>query len=174
MSPVQSSSTNSAAPEAAEPMTPEAFVEHLSALRASIPEYEQLSPAQTKSIRRVAHLDADFSQAAVNALGASESVRAALGRDPEELLQESDAIRRWSAVEDEMRSLFRGMVTANLVRRHRLGLTVLQTYSITQQLVRQKEHSDLLPHVDLMKRMNRFGRRRKPAGPQPAPATPQV
>jgi hypothetical protein len=153
-------------------MTPEAFVEHLRALRTNIPDYAQFPPKQANSIRRVAHLDADFSQAAINALGASDSVRAALGRNPEELQAESDTIRRWSAVEDEMRALYRGVVTANLVRRHRLGLTVLQTYSITQQLVRQPEHSDLLPHVEHMKRMNRFSRRRKEDTPQPQPAPP--
>jgi hypothetical protein len=166
MSPKKSLSEIPAVPAAAEQaLPPEAIVEQLRALRAHIPEYGQLSPAQVRVLHRTARVDADFSQATVNALGASDSVRSALGRTPEELLQETDAVRRWSAVSDELRAILKGADTANVVRRHRLGLTALQTFSITKQLVRQAEHSDLLPHVQLMKQLNRK-RPRKPAKQQ--------
>ncbi|HEX9981981.1 MAG TPA: hypothetical protein VGF69_01835, partial [Thermoanaerobaculia bacterium] len=38
--------------------------------------------------------------------------------------------------EDELRTLLEGVSAANLIRRHRLGVTVLQAYSISRQLVR--------------------------------------
>jgi hypothetical protein len=61
------------------------------------------------------------------------------------------------------------------MRRHRVGLASLQSYNISRQLVRHQDHSDLLPHVHEMKRLNRFGRRRRNASspaPEPAPQTP--
>jgi len=45
----------------------------------------------------------------------------------------------------------KGVGATNLVRRHRVGLAALQTYSISRQLIRQKEHVGLLPHVQGMK-----------------------
>ena len=59
----------------------------------------------------------------------------------------------------------------------RVGLAVLQVYSIARQLVRKKEHADLLPHVENMRRTNPFGRRRAPqpeAKPAADPVTPPV
>jgi hypothetical protein len=65
------------------------------------------------------------------------------------------------------------VAAANLLRRHRIGLTALQTYQAARQLVRSDEHAHLLPLVAEMKRLNRFGKKRpvKAAAPQPA-ATP--
>lgn len=83
---------------------------------------------------------------------------------------------RWNAVENELRTMLKGVAAANLARRHRLGLGALQTYSIARQLVRKKEHADLLPLVEEMRRLNPFGRKRvsqdvaKPT--EPAPVLP--
>ena len=73
-------------------------------------------------------------------------------------------------MESEARSLLNGIVASNLVRRHRIGLTALQTYSICRQLVRQKEHARLLPHVQQMKGLNKFARTRVKVPTQPSPA----
>jgi len=35
--------------------------------------------------------------------------------------------------------------------------------------VRKKEHANLMPHVEMMKRLNKFGRKRIKTPPQPAP-----
>jgi hypothetical protein len=35
-------------------------------------------------------------------------------------------------------------------------------YNISRQLVRRREHAALLPHVDAMKRLNKFGHKRAP------------
>jgi hypothetical protein len=163
---------NSATTGAPEPpvVTPDSIVEQLRAIREQIPEYTQLPIPDAKSIRRVAHIDASFIDAAINVVGASEVVSTAVGRSAGDLRQENDEAGHWTAVEDELRSMLKGVVAANLLRRHRVGLASLQAYNISRQLVRQKEHADLLPHVDGMKRLNRFGRRRKVMPPQPSPA----
>lgn len=93
----------------------------------------------------------------------------AVGHTHVELREESDAAGRWTAVEDELRAMLKGVVAANLIRRHRVGLAALQAYSISRQLIRQKEHGDLLPHVQGMKRLSKFGRRRTSVQPAPSP-----
>lgn len=87
--------------------------------------------------------------------------------------QRQDAIDadRWSAVESEARALLKGVAASNLVRRHRLGVTALQTHSMCRQLVRRKDDEHLLPHVQQMKPLNKFARTK--AKPSPSPNTPQ-
>ena len=73
--------------------------------------------------------------------------------------------------------MLEGVSAAILARRYRIGLATLQAYSIARQLVRKKENADLLPHVENMRRTNRFGRKRPvasaaPETPAPAPTPP--
>ena len=101
------------------------------------------------------------------------ALRAAIGQDPEALREDLALQARWSALEDEARAFLRGVEAANLTRRHRIGVTALQTYQIGRQLVRKPEHQDLVPHVAEMKRTNRLGggrRVRKNKG-QPGPVS---
>lgn len=153
--------------------TPGSIIEQLRVMRQQIPEYTQLAIPDAMAIHRVAHINADFIDAAINAVGASEVVQTAVGRTNADLREEYEEAGRWTAVEDELRAMLKGVVAANLVRRHRVGLVALQTYNISRQLIRQKEHADLLPHVQGMKRLSRFGRKRRvaqpPAEPQPQP-----
>ena len=164
--------TNSAAAGVQEPaaVMPETIVEQLRAVRQQIPEYTQLPIPDAKAIRRVAHMNSDFIDAAINAVGASEIVQTAVGRTDAILREENDQASRWTAVEDELRAMLKGVVAANLLRRHRVGLAALQAYSISRQLIRQKEHADLLPHVQGMKRLSKFGRKRRVTQPAPEPA----
>ena len=150
-------------------ITPEAVVEQLRALRQQIPEYTQLPSPGAQALRRAAQVSPEFAHAAINTVGASEMVQAAVGRTPEEMRQDETEIVRWTAVEDELRAMLKGVRAANLVRRHRLGLAVLQSYSIGRQLVRHPDHAHLLPHVEGMKRLNKFGRRRTKAPAEPVP-----
>ena len=157
------------------PLTPEALVEHLRELRAQIPDYGQLTTTDAAVLRRAASLNTSFVQAAINAIGASKEVQLALGRTADLLRQDADETARWSAVEDELRAMLKGVIAANLTRRHRLGLTALQAYSISRQLVRQPDRADLLPHVQEMKRLNRFGRARsRPAIRKEKPEPPVI
>ena len=153
------------------PVTPETLVEQLRAIRQQIPDYMQRPNASAATLRRAANINANFIQATINAIGASAAVQNALGKTADGLQQQADEAARWTAVEDELRAMLKGVIAANLTRRHRIGLTALQTYSISRQLVRQPEHSDLLPHLQEMKKLNRFGRRRvAPQTPAPPPA----
>lgn len=160
------------------PFTPEQIVEQLRILRQHVPNFGPLAATDAALIRKAAHVHDDMLRAATNTVGASPFVAGALGKDAETLRNERMEVSRWSAVEDELLALYRGVVSANLTRRHELGLAALQTYFITQQLVRQREHADLLPHVAEMRRVNKFGPKRRPqpaeppAVPSPVPAKP--
>jgi hypothetical protein len=162
-------------PPETQPLTAEELVETLRALRQRIPEFVQLPIPDAKSARTLANLDPQFKQAAFNAVGASDIVAKAVGLTADELRQISEDAEHWSAAADELRAMLQGVITAILTRRRRLGLASLQTYNITRQLVRHEDHSDLLPHLHEMKRLNRFGRRRRKAStpaPEPQPQPP--
>lgn len=152
--------------------TPEDIVRQLRALREQMPVMiETASPAALR--RRLSHVNADFVQAAVNAAGASENVRNALGRTSEDLRQEIEVAARWTAVADELRALLQSTLATNTIRRQKIGLAALQTYKICQQLARDDVHARLGTHISEMRRLNKFGRvrNRRPA-PQPAPENP--
>jgi len=173
MSVVRSSTTQNAAEAATDtPMlTPEQVVEQLRVMRQQIPEFVQLSNArEIKQLRRLAQVDAAFAREGISAVGASPVVQDAIGNTPDELHQAEDEIARWAVAESELRSMLRGVAAANLVRRHRIGLAVVQAYNVSRQLVRQDEHAHLRPHVERMNQVRKFGRRRtRPAVPQPQP-----
>jgi hypothetical protein len=156
-----------------EVLSPEAIVEQLRSLREHIPEYVQLPTADVVSLRRVSTVSPAFVQATLSAAAEYDAVASLLGRPVADQRQEVIEADRWTAVENEARALLNGLAAANLVRRHRIGLTALQTYNISQQLVRQKEHAYLLPHVKLMKGLNKFARTRVKAPSSPTPAQPQ-
>lgn len=155
------------------PLTPEEILDQLRVLRLHVPDFGPLAVSELVSLRVAASVPIDMIAEAINTIGASQSVESAIGKKPADLLEEQEEALRWSAVEAELRTMLSGVAAANLSRRYRLGLTTLQTYNITRQLVRQKEHADLLPHFESMRKVNRFGRgRRRPAAvvPPPVPA----
>ncbi|HXA17250.1 MAG TPA: hypothetical protein VN380_09675 [Thermoanaerobaculia bacterium] len=80
-----------------------------------------------------------------------------------------DEANRWTAAEDELRSMLNGVAGANLIRRQRIAI-VAGAYSIGTQLARDPAHAVLVPHVLEVKRLKSFSRRKKAA---PAPGTPQ-
>ena len=80
-------------------------------------------------------------------------------------------------MEDELRTMLNGIAGANLVRRQRIALITEQAYTIGSQLARDPAHAVLVPHVQEIKRLKSFSRRKKaapaPNPPQsPAPGTP--
>src|ERR1043165_5159940 len=119
-----------------EVLSPETIVEQLRALRAHIPEYVQLPVADARSLRRASLVSPPFVQATLSAAGEYDAVASILGRPIADQRQDANDADRWAAGEDEARALLNGIAASNLVRRHRIGLTALQTYSICQQLVR--------------------------------------
>jgi hypothetical protein len=155
------------------PIEPEELVTELRAFRQRIPDYGQITTLQAGQLRRAAAVKPALVYASINAIGASETVQGAVGSTPKELLDVQNDAARWSAVEDELRAMLKGVSAANLARRHFVGFTALQAYGVSRRLVRQKEHADLLPHVDEMKRLNRRRKKdEKPSDPAPQGQTP--
>lgn len=136
------------------------IVELFRTAREYIPKFGPLDAGERLELRAASVTDPLFVQASINTVGASKNMESMIGRTAAELRLETDEAAQWTAVEDEVRVILEGVAAANLVRRHRIGLTALQTYSAARQLVRAKEHANLLPHVAEMKRLNRFGKKR--------------
>jgi len=157
-------------------LSPEDFFRQLRALRDQLPELQTLP--QTVKGNRLGHANPEFVQASLNATSASTPVQTALGRTDEDVRQEIAVADRWSAVAGELRAMLQLVVVANTMRRKRIGLAALQTFNICQQLARDPAHESLVPHVEEMQRLNRFGRKRsRKAQPQPEPeikAKPQA
>ena len=158
-----------------EPLTPEAIAEQLRALRSHVPDFTHLPLADVRSLRTAALTNPDFVQASINAAGAASNVESLFGKTSSEMRQDNEDAGRWTEVEDELRSLLEGVSTANLIRRHRVGMTALQTYQVVRQLARQPQYGHLLPHLQEMKRRNKFGVKRAatPATTPPEQPVPQ-
>ena len=109
-------------------------------------------------------------------IGAHDQVSQAVAQPAEGVRQLYDEANRWTAVEDELRTLLEGVAGANLVRRQRVTLIAGQAYNIGTQLARDPANAVLLPHVEEIKRLKRVSRRRKTgeAAPSPAPAPSSV
>jgi hypothetical protein len=174
MSVIKNSTTKKTAAAATDlPMlTPEEFIEQLRAMQARIPEFVQLPKMRDmRTIHRIAKLSNEYAHEGIGAVGASEVVQTAIGQTPEQLHQSEDEIARWAVAESEVRTVLRGMIAANLVRRHRLGLAVMQAYHVSRQLVRQEEHAHLLPHVERMAQLRKLNRRRNKPATEPQTQT---
>lgn len=157
-------------------LTPDAVLAQLVALRQQIPEFTQLQIPDAQSLHSAANVGPVFVRTAIDTIRSSDKVQSALGRNPDDLQQEALDADEWSSVEAELRALLKGVAAANLVRRHKVGTTALQAYTISRQLVRgQNPEVNLIPRIADMRRANRFGR--KPKGsqsPGTKPVTPPV
>jgi len=155
------------------PIEPEELIQELRRLRERVPNYGQLPIQQARSMVRVAHLNPEFVSAGLSAAGAYPGTQSLTGMTSDELWQQNEDAARWSGVEDELTAMLAGVKAANLKRRHNLGQAILQLYTALRGLVKKKEHSHLIPFVELMKQTNHIrGKSQKPAlagGDQPAP-----
>jgi hypothetical protein len=151
--------------------TPEEIVQQLRAVRERIADFVLLPPGESVTLTRAASVHPAFVQATISAVGASEPLSDTIRMTAEQYRQETELGSRWNAVFDEVDALWEGAYNAGMVRRHRIGLTALLVYQVSQQLVRKKEHAGLLPHVEAMRRHVKFAptRRRKAGRPQPGP-----
>jgi hypothetical protein len=173
-------------PQPAPALAPEAAVEQLRVMRGQIAEVAPLTPAQRKTLRNHGRTSNPILQASINVIGALDNVAQAVGQPAEEVRQLVDEANRWTAVEDELRAMLNGVAGANLIRRQRIALVAAQAYTIGSQLARDPAHAVLVPHVQEIKRLKSFKRRKKasqapgtPTSPapgtsqSPAPVTPQ-
>ena len=173
--------TNTAAapdiPAPAPTLEPEAVVAGLRVMRAQIGEVTPLTPEQRIVLRNRARTSNPVLQASINVIGAVDIVSQAVGQPAGQVRQMYDEANRWTAVEDELRTMLSGIAGANLVRRQRIALIAGQAFSIGAQLARDPAFAVLVPHVQEIKRLKSFKRRKKaaqaPGSPTPpAPGTP--
>ena len=164
-------------PQPAPTLAPEAVVEVLRATRAQIGEVAPLTAAQRRALRDRIRTSNPILQASINVIGALDNVSQAVGQPADGVHQLYDEANRWTAVEDELRGMLNGVAGANLIRRQRIALITAQAYTIGSQLARDPANAVLVPHVEEIKRLKSFARRKKaaqaPGTPQsPAPGTP--
>ena len=159
-------------PQPATAITPETVVEQLRAIRSQIGEATPITPAQREAMRTIASLPHEIIQSSVNMIDFSSPVQQALGKPSADVRDLQEANARWSAVEDELGSLFQAVSGSNYARRHQLALISAQAYSIGTQLVRDPANAELMPHVREIKRLRAIVRGRKKAATpeQPAPS----
>jgi hypothetical protein len=160
-------------------LTPEAVAEQLRALIPAIPGYVHLPKATARARHSAAAVGPQFIDGAFAAIDASDIVRSGVGATSEELRADADAAARWTSVREVLREMLNGVDAAVLTRKYRVGFAALQAYSLSRSVARRADQSNLLTHIDTMKRHVRGGRGRKqapttPETPAPAPVpTPQ-
>ncbi|HEX3583628.1 MAG TPA: hypothetical protein VH087_17810 [Thermoanaerobaculia bacterium] len=164
-------------------LDPEIVIEQLRVIRSQLAEVNPLTPAQKRVLRDQSRKESDAILASsINVIGALDNVAQAIGRKPEDVRQLQTDWNRWTAVIDELRGLLNGVEGANLVRRQQLALIAQQAFVIGTQLARNPDNAVLVPHIQEVKRLKKFSRRKKTAGdPQtptpngtPVPSTPKV
>jgi len=158
-------------PQPSPSLTPEQFVEQLRALRAQVADVAPLTAGQRRLLRHQADLPAAVVQASINVIGASELITQAVGQPAGEVRQLVDDSNRWTAAEDELRTMLNGIAGANLIRRQKIAVIAGHAYGLGRQLARDPENAVLVPHVAEVKRLRSIGRRKKPA-PKAPPAPP--
>ena len=150
-------------------LAPEAVVDELRTMRAQIAEVKPLTNEQRRLLKQRTRMSNPVLQASINALGASDNVSLAVGQPPAEVRQLHEECNRWTAVEDELRTLLNGIAGANLIRRQRVELAAAQAFVISKELVRDPAHAVLVPHVQEIQRLKSAARRKKGTQPTPSP-----
>jgi hypothetical protein len=163
-------------PQTAPAPTPEQLVEQLRTMRSTIPDAILLTPEQRKTVRNRAKLTLDVAQAQINTIGASQLVEQAVGQPADEVRTLLTDSIRWSAVEDEVRSLLNGIVSANLTRRQKVAFLTGQAYKVASSLLSDPAHSEVVQHVVEVRRLKRLARKSKPSKTDTpsTPAAPQT
>ena len=162
-------------PQPAPMLDPEVVVEQLRAMRAQLGEVTPLTTAERQLLRRRAKTSNPVLQASINMIGAHDQVSLAVAQPADAVRRLYEESNRWTAVEDELRTMLEGVAGANLVRRQRVALIAGQAYNIGTQLARDPANAVLLPHVEEIKRLKRVTRRKKTGeaaqSPSPAPSS---
>ena len=150
-------------------LTPEELVDLLRSTRARIAEVAPMTAKDRRVLRRRAKTTDPVVQASINIIGALENVSQAVGQPADDVRRLSDEANRWIAAEGELRAMLSGVAGANLLRRQRIALIAGQAFNIGTQLARDPANAILVPHLQEVKRLKGFTRRKQAA---PAPATP--
>ncbi len=149
---------------------PEEVMEYLRAIRPRTGEV-QLTVEERRYLQYRTRTSDVVLQESINVIGMLENVSQAVGQPAEAARQLQIDARRWQTVEGELRAMLAGIVGANLVRRYRLTLLAAQATAISSQLARDPAHSVLVPHLQEIRRLKSYERRKKAA---PAPEPPDT
>jgi hypothetical protein len=147
-------------------LSAEEIIDQLRAISMRMGEMAPLTAAQRRALRGRLRTPDPVVNASINVIDTLDNVSHAVGQPIETVRSLQDEAIRWSAVEQELRSMLNGVSGANLLRRFRIDLIAAQAYSIGTQLARDPANAILLPHVEEIKRMRRVSRRRKAAPEQ--------
>lgn len=147
--------------------TPDAAIEQIRALRATLPEVAALTPQQRKMLRNSSQTAEPIVQSSLNVIGVSSVVSTAVGQPIENVRKLQQQAILWKAVEAEARSLLAGLVGANALRRDQLALLGIHAYAVAAQAARVPENEVLVSHVEEIRRLKRMARRKKSATPAP-------
>ena len=172
---VQPNTASAAETQVTVTLDPEAIVEQIRVLGSQMEKVTPLTPEQKRILRGQSRKQSDAIVASsINVIGALDNVALAIGQQPEEVRRLQADWNRWTAVAGALRALLNGVDGANLVRRQRLALISAQAYSIGTQLARNPANAVLVPHIQEVKRLKSFSKRRKsaesPQSPTPNPA----
>ena len=172
LNPPAANATDTPQPPVTNP-DPEIVVEQLRLIRSQLAEVKPLTPAQKRVLRDQSRKESDAILAgSINVIGALDNVAQAVGQKPEDVRQLQTDWNRWTAVIDELRGLLNGLEGANLVRRQRLALIAQQAFIIGTQLARNPDNSVLVPHIQELKRLKSFSRRKKKTAETPQTPKP--
>jgi hypothetical protein len=159
-------------PQPASALAPEVVVDQLRAISARMGEVAPLTAAQRKALHGRIRTSNPILQASINVIGASDNVSQAVGQPAEDVRSLYEEANRWTEVEDQLRTMLNGVSGANLLRRQRIALIAAQAYAIGSQLARDPANAVLVPHVQEIKRLRSFIRRKKAARAPKTPASP--
>jgi hypothetical protein len=147
-------------------LAPEEIVDQLRAISMRMGEMAPMTAEERRALRGRLRTPDPILQASINVIGALDNVSQAVGRPAESVRSLQEEAVRWAAVEQELRAMLNGVSGANLVRRLRIDLLAAQAYMIGSQLARDPANAILVPHVEEIKRLKRFIRRKKPTPEQ--------
>lgn len=155
------------------PLTPEELLGIVQQLQVRLPVVEAVEgPADAR--RRLAHVNAQFAEAAFNAIPDAEGSNTLLGVSDDELRQLNGDAVKWNSAIEALNVLVARAANANLHRRQKVGLAALQMYQIVRTLSRTPQYAvKLTPHVAAMRKVKPFGRGRK-APKESTPQTPET
>jgi hypothetical protein len=142
------------------PIKPSDAVQQLRSVRDGVPRFVQLRKAQAKSMTRVASLDPLFLDAAFAAISESAVLRDAVEATDEQLRAQRQDTAEWQSVVEEVDALRQGVNSTVKMQRHQLATIALQAYAVARNLIRNGQHPDLVPHVEAMAKLLRFGKRK--------------
>jgi hypothetical protein len=140
---------------------PEELVQRVRAIHDEIPGFTHLDLAKARSLVASTAVSPEFLGIILSAMSASPTLAANAGMEPDEIRWAAAFRSRYAALIDEAAALDRGLRTTAAIWTNLAGTTALQIYHIAQELIRQKEHADLIPYVAEMKRLNKRGKRPK-------------